>query len=307
MTRTVFVLLVLCIVLAAAPAMAARVASTPVVHNMDVYQAYPGCSLVRDTDQAANRCWQGYHGNSEGSETINAVPGILCIDPGDNAWCNYVAAAQASTPVPYTIKTTTLTKAAPSFVQCGVDANGIPIFPAHVINQQGTPNIRTWWPLMYEVPGTTFTLTILYGTPSLFDDDDMGPNPPSWAHVEQWIWTVVTDFESLSHLLQLFHELPFGKDEVPLISDETLYVILQAKLAAAAEAFEQCKLAEAAFYLADFELEVMDACLYASPAYPNPTGIGTGIANTPENPACCKLLVDAEYILQTTGIGQPKK
>lgn len=44
-----------------------------------------------------------------------------------------------------------------------------------------------------------------------------------------------------------------------------------------------------------------------SPAFPNPTGPGTGIANTTENPACCKLLIDVEYILQTAGIGQPKK
>jgi len=53
---------------------------------------------------------------------------------------------------------------------------------------------------------------------------------------------------------------------------------------------------------------VMDACITCSPPFPNPTGPGTGIANTTtENPACCKLLVDVEYILQATGIGQPKK
>lgn len=287
--------------------MAARVASTPVLHNLEVFQAYPGTSAARLTDGALDNCWQGYLGNAEGDDTIGAVPGILCIDPGCMAWCNYVAAAQGTAPVPYTIKTTTFTKATPAFVQCGVDATGTPIFPAHIVNQQGTPNIRTWWPLMYEVPGTTFTLTILYGTPGLFDDDGPGPNPPAWAHVEQWVWTVVSDLESLSNLLTLFHELPFGKDEVPLISDETLYLILQAKIDAAAAAFDACDLATAAFILADFELEVMDACLDASPAFPNPTGLGTGIANTTENPACCKLLVDVEYILQTTGIGQPAK
>ena len=51
----------------------------------------------------------------------------------------------------------------------------------------------------------------------------------------------------------------------------------------------------------------MDACISVFAAFPNPTGPGTGIARHDENPACCKLLVDVEYILQTTGIGQPKK
>jgi hypothetical protein len=65
--------------------------------------------------------------------------------------------------------------------------------------------------------------------------------------------------------------------------------------------------ATAAFILADFELEVMDACIDVSPSFPDPTGPGTGIANSSENPACCKLLVDTEYILNNTGIGMQSK
>ena len=147
----------------------------------------------------------------------------------------------------------------------------------------------------------------MYGTPSLFDDDGAGPNPPAWVHEEQWVWTVQADFESLSDLLAVFHELPFGQDEVPLISDEALYDALQAKIAAANAAFEGGDLASAGFILAEFELEVMDGCIDTSPAFPNPTGPGTGIANSDENPACCKLMVDVESILKTTGIGTPKK
>ncbi len=108
-------------------------------------------------------------------------------------------------------------------------------------------------------------------------------------------------------MLELFSELPFGQDEVPLISDKTLYEILQFKIAAASDAYLAGDLALASFILADFELEVMDACIDESPAFPNPTGPGTGIANTDENPACCKLMIDVEYILQATGIGQPNK
>lgn len=295
-------LLLILVIAVGAPVFAARVVTTPKVHQVTVFQAYPGVSEQRDTDGALNHCWVGYLGQSE--DVISAVPGVLCISPGCcNPWENYVAAAQESPLVPYTIKNTTLVKVTPSHVQCKMD-NGNEILPAHTITQQGTPNIRLRWPLMYEAPGTTFTLTIVYGTPALYDDDGPGPNPPAWVHVEQWVWTVSADFESLSDVLELFSELPFGQDEVPLISDGPLYETLQAKVEAAQNAYESGDLALAGLILADFELEVMDACIDASPPFPNPTGPGTGIANTDENPACCKLLIDVEYILQTTGIGQ---
>ena len=118
----------------------------------------------------------------------------------------------------YTIKNVSLVKECPDYVQCST------VFPPITVSQQGTPNIRLWWPLMYEVPSCTFTLTTLYGTPELYDDDGpLGPNPAAWVHVEEWVWHVDCNFQSLSLLLELFHEIPFGLDEVPLISDEPLY------------------------------------------------------------------------------------
>ncbi len=300
--RAYCLLLILCIFIVGGPAIAGRVVTTPVIHPMTIFQAYPGNSDPR-TDGALNECWLGYLPQS--GDVITAVPGILCIDPGCADWCNFVAAAQEEE-VPYTIKNTTLVKVTPNHVQCKMDGE-TEILPAHTFTQQGTPNIRMQWPLMYEVPGTTFTLSILYGTPSLYDDDGAGPNPPAWVHLEQWIWTVSADFESLSNVLALFHELPFGQDEVPLISDEPFYDVLQAKIAAASDAYDAGDLVTASLILADFELEVMDACIDTSPSFPNPTGPGTGIANSDENPACCKLMIDVEFILQTTGIGQPNK
>lgn len=249
---------------------------------------------------SACSCFRGYL--PPNAPVISAAPGILCIDPqgpGQTPWANFIAAAQVG--VPYTIKSIVFVKTTPAFTQCG------PIFPAHTVTQQGTPNIRLWWPLMYEAPGTTFTLTILYGTPSLFDDDGPGPHKPAWVHSEVTTWTVGASLTTLGTLLDLFHELPFGLDEVPLISDEPLFNALQAKVAAADAAFTAGDTATAAAILADFELEVMDACIDDSPAFPNPTGPGTGIANSEENPACCKLLVDIEFILQSTGVGQPRK
>ncbi len=290
-------------VLCAMPTLAARITATPVVHVNQVFQACACPCPDGLVDGFGCFLWRGYA--PPGPNVISAVPGVLAIDPGGFDWPNFVAAAVAG--VPYTIKNVTLVKETPEYVQCGFDAQGVPIFPAHTVAQQGTQNIRLWWPLMYEVPSTTFTLSILYGTPVLFDDDGAGPNPPAWVHVEQWVWHVHTDLERLSLLLELFHELPFGKDEVPLISDEPLYEELQFKIAQAIAAYNAGDTVNAAFWLADFELEVMDACINCSPTFPNPFGFGTGIANTFENPACCKLLVDVEYILQNTGIGQRAK
>ncbi len=311
MKKVTLLVLALTMVLAA-PTLAARVQSTMITHLNQVYQACPATSPCTG--------FSGYLNGGIGGPVISSAPGILSIEPGGIDWPNFIGAAQPGAgafvcptpitgPVPYTIKNTTLVKQCPQFVQCAT------VFPARTITQQGTPNIRLWWPLMYETPSCTFTLTILYGTPVLFDDDGPGPNPCAWVHVEQWVWHVDATLESLSLLLELFHELPFGLDEVPLVSDEPLYDALQTKLVGnpefgilgALQLYQAGDTAGAAFLLADFELEVMDACIGVSPAFPNPTGPGTGIANTAENPACCKLLVDVEYILQTTGIGQPGK
>jgi len=328
MKRITLLVLVLALALGA-PAMAARVQSTMITHLFQVYQACPASSPCTG--------FIGYPGLPIGgfgglvpctgipivpTPVITAAPGVLFIESGGPTWPNYIAAAQSNaslftcppltitpTCISYTIKNTTFVKQCPEFVQCST------MFPARTITQQGTPNIRVWWPLMYETPSCTFTLTILYGTPLLFDDDGPGPNPCSWVHVEQWVWHVDADLPHLALLLELFHELPFGRDEVPLISDEPLFDALVDKIIGDADLgilgaqqyYEMGDTASAAALLADFELEVMDACITVSPAFPNPTGPGTGIANTDENPACCKLLVDVEYILQTTGIGQPGK
>ena len=293
------ILLVLALtMLISLPVMAAKIASTPKPHNIKEYQA---C--------AASSACTGFAGYLlYGSPVISSAPGILSIEPGGLDWPNFVYAAQVNGQS-WTIKNVTLTKTTPAHVQCKFDLNGNPLFPEHTVTQQGTSNIRKWWPLMYELPSTTFTLSILYGTPNLFKDDTdvFGPNPAAWVHLEQWTWHVTVDLPSLKNVLELFHELPFGLDEVPLVSDETLYETLQLKLDAAIAAYNAADLATAAAILADFELEVMDACINISPSFPNPNGPGTGIANSTENPACCKLLIDVEYILQTTGIGQPKK
>ncbi len=297
MKRIVVLVLALTIALAA-PTLAARVTSTMITHLNQVYQA---CAAVSPDCF----CYAGYLESVQ--SPITAAPGVLCIDPGPN-WSNFIGAYQATDPNPLPpgtiiqIKNITLQKQCPTFIQCS------DIFPGVTVSQQGTPNIRLWWPLMYETPSCTFTLTILYGTSLLWDDDGPGPNPPAYVHVEQWVWHVDSDLNHLLLLLELFHELPFGLDEVPLISDEPLFFALRDKILTAIAQYAAGDTFGAGMTLTDFELEVMDACISTSPPFPNPTGPGTGIANTTiENPACCKLLVDVEYIGQTTGIWATRK
>jgi hypothetical protein len=288
-------LLIALMLLVAVPAMAARVSSVPITHDEAlVYQAYPGNSEGTDLE------FLGYLGT--GLDVITAVPGVLSIVPGEN-WENFVGAAQEDPAIAYTIKNVVLCKQTPSIIQCA------DVFPAKKICQQGTPNIRLWWPLMYELPGTTWTLTILYGTGAPYDDDGTGPNPAGYVHTEVWTWQVDATLESLQNLMDLFHELPFGLDEVPLISDEELFPVLQEKIDAIELALEGSvpDTVNAGLILGDFEMEVMDACIPISPMTPAPTGVGTGIANTLENPACCKLMADAEFIGFDLGILQPKK
>ncbi len=249
------------------------------------FQAYPGDSNGASTN------YMGYKGKS--GDTIAAVPGVLSIVPGDK-WANFVTAAQVG--VDYGIKNVSMIKQTPTVAQCA------DVFPARRIAQQGTANTRVWWPIMYELPGTTWTLTITYGTNQPWDDDGPGPHGPSYFHSDTWEWRMDASLESMRNLLVLFHELPFGLDEVPLISDEVLYPQLLQSIDAVIANYVAGDLVNAGFGLGDFEMTVMDACIASSPAKPWPKGPGTGIANSDENPACCKIMVDAEYIGRELGL-----
>lgn len=282
MKRYLLPIVALLVVAAVVPAGAVRIANTPMTHACGtVFQAYPGNSAGTQAGFA------GYLGLD--GDPIAAVPGILWIIPGTN-WSNFVAAARAGDA--YSIKDVQLRKVVPTSNQC------LDVFPDHTVIQQGSANIRTWWPLMYEKPGTTWTLSILWGTTTA--KQYPGEPDKAWVHQDVWCWNLVTDVDHLRNLLVLFHELPYGKDEVPLISDEPLYVDLVARvdaIKAAQQNFEKAAL------LGEFELLVSDHCIYTSPRlpYPSGTGRGLGIANSDENPACCKILVDAGYLLGLYG------
>ncbi len=256
---------------------------------------------VPATSGGWNWSFLGYHGI--GPDVTTATGGVFSIY-GGNKWSNFIKAARDQWPGGWTVKNVVLRKTTPSFIQCSE------VYAPKTVTQQGTNNIRTWWPLMYEAPGTTFTLNILYGTGQV----RIGSNPndivnyddgtgPATVHTDIWKWTVDADLNSLSLLLDVFHSMPFGLDEVPLISNEALYKEAKQLLSDTNYYYYVAQdTAAAADTLSQFELVVADACISSSPILPYPGGSDSGIAQTPENPACCKLLVDVEYIAKKLGI-----
>ncbi len=277
---------------------AVRVANEPITGMCaPVFQTWNGTS--------GQRGCAGYLGQS--GDPITAAPGILWIIPGDGkdyvgnpGWPNFVAAAQQTPPDPYIIKDTQLTKVVPTVSQC------MDIFARQPVVQHGTPNIRLWWPLAYEAPGTTWTLNILWSSlnPKTYPGEPAGP--PSTVHQNRWTWELKADVIGIKWMIQLFHQWPWGTYEVPLISDEDCYegaIMLIDAVAAASTPAAQ------AAALADFEMFVADCCMSNVPRNPYPRGGAArnlGIVMTPENPACCKLLVDAGYLFEN-GVGLPGK
>ena len=145
---------------------------------------------------------------------------------------------------------------------------------------------------MYEAPGTEWILEIAWvqrGTLIVYNDI--------------WRWKVHATLDSMNALIRLFHQLPWGTCEVPLISDEDLYPELLEKLAEVQNAWPADEIG-ALDALLDFENLVIDNCIFVCPPAPMPRDeMGRlGITQTDENPACCKLLIDAEYVGFDMGI-----
>jgi len=275
-------------------AMAARVTQTTVTYPTGtVMQAYLVAPAI------GQKVFLGLNGVDGG--TIGAVPGILAFEPGSN-WSNFIPAARDG--FAYTVKNVVLQKVMGTIVECASVPDD-PFYKIVISPQQGEVNIRKWWPVLYSVPGTTWTLTVEYYTVLPYDDDGGGPNLPSKVHKAIWSWKLDADFDSVLAAMILFHELPFGTCEIPLISDEVLFPQLLAawkNIADLATPPDEDLIA-AGLALFDFEMAVAERCILScNPAKPVPTGAGTGITNTKENPACCKILADSEFIAKKFGL-----
>lgn len=280
LTKHWLIIIVVLLATSSAGAAPARRTLTPIVHpTVMIYSAGPGSSL------GAFPLEMGLNGRE--GDAITSAPGVLSIVPGER-WSNFVTAAREG--VPYVIKSVVLTMIS------GPD--WLFELPARMVTQAGDANIRLWWPLLYESPGTTWTLTVLYGTTAAWDSDGSGPNPAAHVHTEVWTWQLGRTQESLGHLLAVFRQMPFGRSQTPLISDEALYRELRRLLDSMTlpPNFECIYPHEGLPAIGDFEMLVMDACIAATPAYPSPTGPGTGIAITDENPVVIRLFQDIERL-----------
>lgn len=290
-------ILIAVLMLATSPAWAARTvfAAPPAHPTASVFQVYAGDS---------NGTCVSFAGNAAGAEVITAVPGVLSIvpghvdkngdgtiDPKTERWANFISASS------YSIKNVILTKTEGEPAQCALPG----YYDGGFVQQRGTEAIRLWWPLLYEAPGTKWNLSIFYTIPGSLV-----------VFEEKWSWQVApTTLDTMKRLVDMFHELPFGLCEIPLIMDEAIYADLVASLAALTTAVNAQNFGDALALLMDFEFDVVAACVTPSDCPPPaPTGAAPGvlgIVNTKENPACCALLVNAESLGFNYGIFTPAK
>jgi hypothetical protein len=288
MRPSTLMLTLLVLVAQSAPGIAARVATKPIQHEpTPVYQAYCGGTC----DRAGNVVTQGFPANVSGRDVIGAVPGVLVIDPGGTqplkGWPNFVSASLPTGPADrsWTVTDVLLRKTVPTY-NCSVAIGGKPVL------LHGSANLRYWWPLMYELPGTEWTLIVTYKT-IVWDDDGPGPNPAGTTHQDVWTWRVDATLASMESVVELFHELPVGTCDVPLINGESIYTQLIDNLERL-RCYRDPSDPEMTEDFYNFILMLEDYCLTVDCGS---CGLGIGIRNTVENPACCKLLADADYVL----------
>ncbi|MGI6296660.1 MAG: hypothetical protein ACOX3G_11290 [Armatimonadota bacterium] len=280
------------LLIACSAAFGARILSYPIYQDpIILYSVYPG----KTCDGAGNTVFKGLS-NQPAQQVVEVVPGILAIDPGGTeptrGWSNFVSAGKNPGGPPdntWTVINVALQQKTPRYT-CSIPLEG-PLY-----YRQGSDNIRRWWPLMYTLPGTEWVLTISYKTKMWDDDGPAGPNLPSTAHQDVWTWRLETNLDSLQNLIKMFYQIPVGKCKYPLITGKDIYNDLLRRL----DRIKSYPDANSPQYIADlydFILMVEDCCLTVDCGDCVPM---QGIQNTMENPACCKILADAEYIFLKT-------
>jgi hypothetical protein len=234
-----------------------------------------------------------------------------------------------------------LTKQVPGSFKCP-DVYGLPHFfvngdgdtqlQPYTYIQYGT-GVRTWWALNFTQPGTIFTLSVVSVCRSA--PSSGGLPGPAFVHKDTWTWRVVASPETMAQLIEVMHGGAVSTLEVPCIIGEDMYDALksaQSNLAGAVASGNTTNIGNAIF---DMEALIVSNCLFVDvldplQAFPGaqqtfadgtvvpgiqPPGnlaqtvkIGAngsaiaGIIDTIENPCCCKLLVDLEYIAIYNGV-----
>jgi hypothetical protein len=291
------------------PAGALTAGPVPVYYHPDpsvasafqIAENYPGHSEPHETDPlfmiADNGCWSG---ENVSGDNIHAVPGIFCLDTDPNTFrlnVNAFATCSPSEHNPF-VQSFRMTKDIPGSNKCPVQ------YPPRTWFQFGR-GIRTWWALNYTQPGTRFILEV---TVRCLDNTTNQPR----LHIDRWTWEVVASLDTLVHTIDVLHSNAISTLEVPCILGEDLFVALKDQVEAIRLAHQNGDIIGAQDQLFNTEGLILSNCAFGELIEPDiwfPNGLPSnltadqitpfgiaGILDTIENPCCCKLLVDLEYI-----------
>jgi hypothetical protein len=271
--------------------------------------------------------WGGVNGTQPLSG--GAAPGILSLRRTDQFRldANAFVVIPAGQKPPCFVQAYQLTKEVPGSFKCP-DVFGLPHFDTNGVlvpyrYYQFGAGIRTWWSLNFSQPGTRFILEVISvcsasndGTPRI--------------HKDVWIWRVVANPDTLLQVVELMHGGALSTLEVPCIMGEDMYTALKQaalRLKAAQTGGSQLVIGNALF---DMEALIAANCLFievlrptqvfpgglqfGEPGFQPPGNLAqtvvfgsegssiAGLVDTIENPCCCKLLVDLEWIAIKNGI-----
>jgi hypothetical protein len=296
--------------------------------TFNVAEAYP-CTIGSYTGLgiSASQTW----GGSCPSQplTQGAAPGIFSLQRTDQFAldANCFVVIPAGQMPPCHIQNYQLTKEVPGSFKCP-DVFGLPHFDQdnnlvpYRYFQFGT-GVRTWWSLNFSQPGTRFVLSVVSVCFTISD------NTPR-IHKDVWIWRVVANADTLLEVIELMHGGAISTLEVPCIVAEDMYVGLKQaamRLKAAQANGSLIAISNAIF---DMEALIVANCLFIevlkpievfpgapqfdAPGFQPPGNLAqtvfigsegaaiAGLLDTIENPCCCKLLVDLEWIAIKNGI-----
>jgi hypothetical protein len=160
------------------------------------------------------------------TEPLKDGTGQIVVDPETGkpvlkpTWKNYMYWGNTCNPTTVTVtyQWATLVKTHPARKStCDVEWCPDPL-------QQNGDGIKTHWPLLYEVDGTTWTLTVAYWTnkPVRTNPSDL-TMPPTRYHQETFTWKVARkDWSDLSQAVGFFRNMAAGKCELSMISNQSI-------------------------------------------------------------------------------------
>jgi hypothetical protein len=311
--------------LASTPGFSQLTVTTPVVEHdlLRVSQVYPvrsqGYSEIGSNPDgiSPNNCFEG---RAQRGPNVEVTPGIFCLATDSNFRLD--VNGFVTCPVGYAlevVQSVRLTKTIPG-------SRKVPDCYRPMQFIQFGSGIRTWWALKYTQPGTTFCLEL---TVVCHRVDSMGRRVlrsfPK-IHIDKWTWEVGVELATLPLVIDMLHSHPLSVLEFPCIADERVYMELRSM----AEAFRDAPtMGEAAMIAIGIESFVAMQCVmvdffvapdfirgpefgFAEPPGNLPSGTnwtpfdGTadgGILDTLENPCCCKLIADVEYLFNKFNLG----